>query len=75
MVSIFLVVIHIIFCVKLSKAFGHKGGWAVGLVFLNEIFYLMIGLGKSQYTKPEEPVAPAPAPAPAAPASEEAPKA
>lgn len=70
LISIFLVVIHIIFCVKLSKAFGHKGGWAVGLIFLNEIFYLMIGLGKSQYTKPAEPVAPAPAPA-----AEEAPKA
>jgi len=71
MVSIFLVVIHIIFCVKLSKAFGHKGGWAVGLILVREIFYLMIGLGKSQYTKPEEPAAPA-APAPAA---DEAPKA
>ena len=70
LISIFLVVIHIIFCVKLSKAFGHKGGWAVGLIFLNEIFYLMIGLGKSQYTKPAEPVAPAPAPT-----AEEAPKA
>jgi len=45
----FLIVLYIIFCVKLSKAFGHGGGWAVGLFFLDTIFMLMIGLGKSQY--------------------------
>jgi len=59
LVGIFFVVIHIIYCVKLSKAFGHAGGWAVGLIFLDEIFMLMIGLGKSQYKKNEAPAEPA----------------
>ena len=56
---IFVLVIHIIYCVKLSKAFGHAGGWAVGLIFLDMIFMLMIALGKSQYKKAEAPAAPA----------------
>jgi hypothetical protein len=67
---IFILVIHIIYCVKLSKAFGHAGGWAVGLIFLDMIFMLMIALGKSHYKKGEAPAAPAPAPA-----AEEAPQA
>lgn len=57
--GIFVLVIHIIYCVKLSKAFGHAGGWAVGLIFLDQIFMLMIALGKSQYKKNEAPAEPA----------------
>lgn len=49
--ALFLVVIHIIYCVKLSRAFGHGAGWAVGLIFLEVIFKLMIALGKSKYSK------------------------
>ena len=48
-VVIFAAVIEIIQICKLSKAFGHGGGYAVGLIFLPEIFYPIIGFGKSQY--------------------------
>ena len=46
---VFAAVIEIIHTCKLSKAFGHGGGYAVGLIFLPEIFYPIIGFGKSQY--------------------------
>ena len=42
-------VISIISYVKLSKAFGHGGGFAVGLIFLNFIFMLILGFGSSRY--------------------------
>ncbi|MBR1853801.1 MAG: hypothetical protein IJ794_11790 [Lachnospiraceae bacterium] len=34
---------------KLSKAFGHGVGFAVGLILLNPIFMLILGFGDSQY--------------------------
>ncbi len=43
--------LEIVFAVKLSRAFGHGGGFAVGLILLPSIFYLILGLGKSQYQK------------------------
>ena len=43
------IVLYIIHCVKLSKAFGHGGGFAVGLIFLNPIFIMILGFGKSYY--------------------------
>ncbi len=43
--------LEIVFAVKLSRAFGHGGGFAVGLVLLPSVFYLILGLGKSQYQK------------------------
>lgn len=42
-------VITIMQLVMLSKAYGHGGGFAVGLIFLNTIFMLILGLGDSQY--------------------------
>ena len=42
-------IVGIIQCVKLSKAFGHGGGYAVGLIFLAPIFMLILAFGKSQY--------------------------
>lgn len=38
---------------RLSLAFGHGVGFALGLVFLNPIFMLILGLGKSQYYGPQ----------------------
>ena len=66
--SMFMCVVYVIYCIKLSKAFGHKEGWAVGLIFLNTIFMLMIGLGASKYRRNEKKALPAEAPteAPAA---------
>lgn len=51
--SIVIFVINIIYDVRLSKSFGHGGGYAVGLIFLPTIFMLILAFGKSQYTKAE----------------------
>ena len=42
-------IISIVMNVNLAKAFGHGGGFAVGLIFLNIIFMLILGLGNSEY--------------------------
>lgn len=42
-------VIEIIGLHKLSKAFGHGVGFTIGLIFLEGLFWLILGFGKSQY--------------------------
>ena len=37
---------------KLSKSFGHGFGFTLGLIFLNPIFMMILGFGKSQYVGP-----------------------
>ena len=44
-----LVVIQIKATHKLSKSFGHGGGFTVGLIFLSVVFIPMLGFGTSQY--------------------------
>ena len=39
----------IITMVKLAKAFGKSGGFAVGLIFLSIIFYCILAFDQSQY--------------------------
>lgn len=39
----------IVFCVKLAQAFGKGGAFAVGLIFLNPIFLMILGFGSAQY--------------------------
>lgn len=41
--------IDVLHSFKLSKAFGHGTGFAIGLVFLPTIFGLILAFGKSQY--------------------------
>lgn len=36
---------------RTSKIFGHGLGWAIGLVILPNVFWLMIGFGRSKYNK------------------------
>ena len=43
------IVIYIITMVKLAKAFGRSGGFAIGLIFLSVIFYCILGFDQSQY--------------------------
>ena len=43
------VVMQVVCSHKLSKAFGHGVGFTLGLIFLNPIFLLILGLGGSQY--------------------------
>ncbi len=47
------IVVLIILWAKLAKAFGKRGGFAVGLVFLNLIFTCILGFGKAQYVGPK----------------------
>ena len=44
-----VIVLGIISDYRLAKAYGHGGGYTVGLIFLNFIFMLILGLGKSKY--------------------------
>lgn len=46
------VVMEIILMVKLAKAFGKGGGFAVGLIFLPVIFIPMLGFGDAEYVGP-----------------------
>ena len=46
------VIFYIILNVKLAKAYGKGGGFAVGLIFLNTLFMLILGLGSAQYVGP-----------------------
>lgn len=43
--------IMILYCVRLSKAFRHDAGFALGLIFLTPIFLLILGFGSSKYDK------------------------
>lgn len=46
-------VIGIISNFKLSQAYGHGAGFAIGLIFLNPIFMLILGFGSSEYQGPQ----------------------
>jgi hypothetical protein len=47
------IVIAIIYDVKLAKAFGKGGGFAVGLIFLPIIFLPILAFGSAQYIGPQ----------------------
>lgn len=42
-------VIGLLKAIRMSKAFGHGNGFAVGLFFLEPIFTMILGFGKSEY--------------------------
>ena len=46
---IVVAVLEILTMVKLSQAFGHGAGFAIGLIFLPNIFTLILGFGSSEY--------------------------
>lgn len=48
-VAIAYFVITILVNIKLAKAFGKSGGFAVGLIFLPFIFQCILGFGSAQY--------------------------
>lgn len=41
----------IVTSIKLAKAFGKGVGFTLGLIFIPEIFYLILGFGKAKYDK------------------------
>lgn len=52
--GILAIVIEISCYVKLSKAFGHGNGFAVGLLLLSPIFMIILGFEQSEYLGPQE---------------------
>lgn len=48
-VAIAVFVLTILVDIKLAKAFGKSGGFAVGLIFLPFIFQCILGFGSSEY--------------------------
>ena len=55
--------------IKLAPAFGKDTGFAIGLILLAPIFYLILGFGSAQYQLGNAPAAGDKAAAPAAPAA------
>ena len=49
MLNIGILVLYGLQCHKLSKAFGHGIGFAVGLFFVNPVFMCILAFGKSKY--------------------------
>ena len=49
LIKIILVVISIMYSVKLARAFGRGTGFAIGLIFLQPIFMLILGFGDDRY--------------------------
>ena len=47
-------VFSVLTCIKLAKAFGKSGGFAVGLIFLPIIFYPILAFGKAEYEETDE---------------------
>lgn len=47
--GIVTLVLAVKFSAKLSKAFGHGNGFACGILFLNAIFMMILGFGKSSF--------------------------
>ncbi len=46
-------VVAIMLCFKLAKSFGKGTGFGFGLLFLNTIFFLILGFDNSQYIGPQ----------------------
>ena len=49
LIKIIAGIISIIYSVKLAKAFGRGIGFALGLIFLQPVFMLILGLGNDHY--------------------------
>lgn len=49
LIRIVLAIISIIYSVKLARAFGKGIGFAIGLIFLQPIFMLILGFGDCDY--------------------------
>ena len=63
------IVVYIIIMLGMAKSFGHGAGFALGLIFLPFIWYLILGFGGSEYVGPAAGQQAAAPPAPPAPAA------
>lgn len=46
-------IITIMLCFKIAKAFGQGAGFGVGLIFFYPIFMLILGFGSAEYVGPQ----------------------
>lgn len=46
------IVVSIMLCIKIARAFGKGTGFAVGLILLPSIFFIILGLGDATYYGP-----------------------
>ncbi len=53
-IGILAVIIEVNCYLKLSKAFGHGGWFAVGLLLLSPVFMLILAFDNSEYSGPQE---------------------
>ncbi len=54
LVSLASLALHIVYSIKLAKAFEKSGGFAVGLVLLTPIFISILGFDSSKYIGPQK---------------------
>jgi len=54
LVSLASLVLHIVYSIKLAKAFEKSGSFAVGLVLLPPIFISILGFDSSKYIGPQK---------------------
>ena len=54
LIKIILVVISIMYSIKLARAFDRGTGFAIGLIFLQPIFMLILGFGDDRYYGPDK---------------------
>ncbi len=50
------IIVWIIVAIDLAKAFGHGGGFAIGLILLPPVFLLILGFGSSTYQLEPDPL-------------------
>lgn len=48
---VFTFIVSVMYAIRTSRAFGHGAWFAIGLFFLQGIFLLVLGFGKSKYDK------------------------
>ena len=48
---VFAFIVSVMYAIRTSRAFGHGAWFAIGLFFLQGIFLLVLGFGKSKYDK------------------------
>ncbi len=50
-VCIFAIVVEIKYAYRTAKVFGHGIGYTIGIILVPNIFWLILGFGKSKYNK------------------------
>ncbi|MCI7744753.1 DUF5684 domain-containing protein [bacterium] len=51
---LFAFVVNILLVVRKCRAFGHGVGFAIGMLFFEPIFMLILGFGSSAYLGPQD---------------------